>query len=147
LDYPRRGILTLLFAMNKLLQKGGLAVAVLATLVALMGLGIPSQFVDVHAPATGDRWRVGHTYAIEWLGVEVAGPYRIELQRQPRGKWEMITRSTYGYGTDDGWLAYDWRATGPVTRRAQIRITALDHPEVVGYSGIFTIYRDSHSAR
>ncbi|OGB73655.1 hypothetical protein A3K24_02325 [candidate division Kazan bacterium RIFCSPHIGHO2_01_FULL_44_14] len=139
-----------LFFMNKLLQQGKVVLVGLAVMVGLgaWGMGIPNQFIDIFAPIAGDQWQVGKVKQIEWVGVEVAGPYRIEIQRQPMGKWQTIVGSTYGHGMDNGHTAYDWRVTGPVTRRAQIRITDLgpDGPNgpIVGYSERFIIYQGSH---
>ncbi|PIR98760.1 hypothetical protein COT87_03050 [Candidatus Collierbacteria bacterium CG10_big_fil_rev_8_21_14_0_10_44_9] len=135
--------------MSNLLQKGKVGLVGLAVMIGLgaWGMGIPSQFIDIFAPLAGDQWQIGRIKQIEWVGVEVVGPYRIEIQRQPKGKWETIVRSTYGHGMDNGHTAYDWRVSGQVTKRAQIKISDLGpvgpNGQVIGYSERFEIYRNN----
>lgn len=108
----------------------------LATLVALAGFGgpgIPNPHIIIHTPQAGDQWRVGDFQSITWTGVEVAGPYRVEVQYHPRLRWEVLTPSVDA-------LEYSWKVFGPNTRQARIRITALDWPTISETSDEFTIY-------
>ena len=124
--------------MAKLSQSMRWLVAALlvVAILPLAGMGIPGRAVTVITPNGGERWKIGTVHTIQWQAVELGGPFHIEIQRQPRGRWQNIALV-------DGNDHYDWKVTGPVTNRARIRVTATDPGG--SYSdvsdGVFSIYQ------
>lgn len=99
--------------------RAALAALVAVTTFASVGaMGISNPHVDLINPAGGENWAIGSTHQILWYGVELQGPYKIEIQRHPRARWQTI-RTNFNGGF------FDWVVTGPATRQAKIRVTDL----------------------
>lgn len=105
--------------MNKFINSLAILVVVSGIFVSLSGLGISNPHVELITPQGGEVWRIGSTQQIFWYGVELQGPYKVEIQRRPRGRWQTIQPSFQG-----GF--FDWTVTGPSTSKAIIRVTDIN---------------------
>ncbi len=102
----------------KTLGKVGVILAGVAMFLSLAGLGIPRQFVDLQTPVGGEVWKTGTTQNIFWYGVELQGPYKIQIKRQKHDRWQTIANGVEGAN-------YNWVVSGPVTRQATIKVTDI----------------------
>ena len=106
---------------------------------AAYAASIPSPRVEITRPVGEESWVVGSTETITWFGIELDGPFMVEVQRDG-GKWQTISKSLQSH-------TYDWKITGPTAKQAQIRITDVDTPGDPGFSGIFSIVNKGATAR
>jgi hypothetical protein len=94
---------------------------------------LPQDFVALQSPIGKENWEVDSTYQIKWISYGTSGNVKIELSRDAGLTYETITSST----PDDG--LENWVATGPLTARAQIKITDVANPMMSFSSNNFLI--------
>jgi hypothetical protein len=97
---------------------------------------IPSG-IAVTAPATGDRWNAGLSYAIDWSSSgAIPGSYVSISLVDSSGAISSIVSSVYRTYNN-----YSWPI--PLTQRSgnnlRVRVASTTDTTIAGYSGIFTI--------
>ena len=98
---------------------------------AVYAAEIPSPRVEILDPIAGEVWQVGSTQRIEWIGIELNGPYSVEIQRG-NGPWQMIVPAV-----EESY--YDWQVTGWPFRQVRVRVTDVDTPGDAGISEDFSV--------
>jgi hypothetical protein len=87
------------------------------------GAGV-SGSIQVLSPNGGESWRVKSNRTITWSSAGVTGNVKIEISRDGGSTWSSIVSST----ANDG--SYTWKATGPATTQARIRVCSVTAPGV-----------------
>lgn len=96
--------------------------------------GVPTSRVELINPVGNEKWLVGSEQLISWYGIELQGPYRVEIQRRPGARWQLIGQAVDGN-------SYSWLVSGPATRRARIKVTDIPSGKSDTNETPFTIYR------
>lgn len=88
----------------------------------------PGALITVTDPDGGEAWAIGSTQTITWTFANLSRNVRIDLTRDSSLSpivWKTIVKSTAIAN-----LSKTWKATGPATTTARIRICSLDYPAI-----------------
>lgn len=92
-------------------------------------------------PNGGEAWTIGSERRIEWQST-LAGNVRVDVSRDNGVTWATIVSSL----VNDG--AHNWTVTGPVTKRARLRVCSVAAPSVCDASDTaFVINRGTVTVR
>ncbi|HZS33338.1 MAG TPA: Calx-beta domain-containing protein [Methylomirabilota bacterium] len=94
----------------------------------------PAASITVLAPNGGEVWRLNRNQTIRWSSSGISGNVMIQLSRTgPAGTWETLLASTRNDGRET------WRASGPATTNAYIRVCNSTQTVCDQSNGPFTI--------
>ena len=92
-----------------------------------------SPRLELRRPDAETTFVVGRNNTVQWTLRGVEGNVRIELSRDDGQSWVTLVGETPNTGF------FDWLASGASTRRARVRVTSLDRPELSQTSPVFAV--------
>ena len=104
---------------------------------------LPFSALAITAPNGGEKFAIGATYTIRWLGNGFSNPetVRLEYSLNNGTTWQLLQDDVPNTGS------FDWRVTPNIlpTNQALIRVINPDNENILDASNaVFSIFRDSY---